>query len=213
MKYSKDGVVSFDEKTHSYFNGSKRLTSVTQYIKQFKPVFDSDLIASKYAKKHNLIKEDVLKMWSDKASESCEMGTVVHKIFEDYILNNPVDINNDYVKSKIAIKFIEDYFLSKRLIPVETEYIVYNDHLAGQVDCIAKNNNNEYFIIDWKTNKQINFQNKWQKMLNDYSYLDDCNYNHYSIQLSKYKEMCSEYVIKDCFIVHLKEDDYQIIKA
>lgn len=213
MKYSKDGKVSFCEKTHSYFIGEKRLKSVTKYISEFKPKFDSELIASKYAEKHGLKKDYVLKMWKDKANMSCEMGTFIHSIFEDYILGNDVIIDEKYPKYKAALKFINDFFKSGRLIPIETEYIVYNNKLAGQVDCIAKNNKGDHFIFDWKTNEQIKFNNTWQKMIGKFNYLDDCNFNHYSIQLNKYKSMCNEYNIKSSYIVHLGLDDYEIIKV
>lgn len=213
MKYSKDGMVVFNEDNHTYFLGDKKLTSVTQYISKYKPVFDSDLIAGKYAKKHNLIKEDVLKMWKEKGEKACDMGSFVHQIFEDYILGLHIAVRSDYVKCLVAKKFIKDFFKSGRLIPVETEYIVYNNELAGQIDCIVKNEFGHHFILDWKTNSEIKYENSWQSMLGKYSDLDDCSFNHYSIQLNKYKELCTEYDIKGCFIVHLMDEDYKIIKT
>lgn len=213
MKYSKDKVVSFDEKKHVYRINDKKLTSVTEYISKYKTYFDSELIAGKYAKKHNLKKEDVLAMWKEKGEQSCIMGSFVHKIFEDYILGNEMEINEEYLKCNVAKKFIDDCFKSGRLIPVETEYIVYNDELAGQIDCIVKNTKGDYFILDWKTNSTISYENRWQNMTDKYSHLEDCSFNHYSLQLGLYKQMCKEYEIKDCFIVHLKEDDYEFIKV
>lgn len=213
MKYSKDGVVLFNEDSHTYFLGDKKLTSVTQYISKYKPIFDSERIAYKYAKKHGLTKEFVLEMWKYKAEEACKMGTFIHKIFEDFILGKKLVLNSSYSKCFTAEKVIKDLFLTGRLTPIETEYIVYNKELAGQVDCIAKNNKEEYFILDWKTNSEIKYNNIWQKMLGKYSDLDDCSFNHYSIQLEKYKELCVEYDIKDCYIIHLKDRDYDIIKT
>lgn len=211
MKYSKDGKVKFDESSHTYWLGDKKLTSVTTYISKYKAFFDSDAISEKYARKHGRTKEDVLLEWKQKADASCEMGTFIHAIFEDYILGNEIKTSDDYPKSKVAIKIIDDLFKTNRLTPVETEYIVYNDELAGQIDCIAKNHQNEYFILDWKTNKEIKFDNRWQSMTGRFSHLDDCSFNHYSLQLNTYKSMCKEYNIKSCFIVHLEEDNYKII--
>jgi len=213
MKYSKDKKVFFNDKYHTYSIGNKKLMSVTKYISQFKIPFDSDRIAGKYAKKHKLIKSEVLKMWRDKGSKAATMGTFIHKIFEDFILGNELDVNKDYPKYDTAKKIIVDLFLSNKLQPIETEYIVYNNKYAGQVDCIARDTNSNYYILDWKTNEKINFSNKWQSMTGKYSHLDDCSYNHYSIQLSMYKSMCKEYDIKDCFIVHLKENSYELIKS
>lgn len=211
MKYSKDGKVKFDESTHTYWLGEKKLTSVTSFVSKFKQPFEADIIAEKYAKKHNLKKEDVLSEWKKKGEESCEMGTFIHNIFENYILGNKINISEKYPKCNIALKIIDELFKSERLTPVETEFIVYNNELAGQIDCIAKNKNEEYFILDWKTNNEIRFNNRWQKMLYDFSDLDDCSFNHYSLQLNTYKKMCKDYDIKKCFIVHLKDDSYQII--
>ncbi len=171
-----------------------------------------DKIAGKYAEKHNLIKAEVIKMWKEKGHKAATMGTFIHKIFEDYINGNSIELSKDYIKSKVAEKIIKELFMSGRLEPIETEYIVYNDKYAGQVDCIVKSSKGEYFIFDWKTNSEIKYENRWQKMLGKYSELDDCSFNHYSIQLNMYKSMITEYDIKDCFIIHLKENDYDIIK-
>ena len=213
-KTSKDGRVVFYEDTHSYYlDGETKLTSITQYISRFKAPFDSDLIAGKYAKKHGLVKEDVLKEWKDKGEESCKVGTFVHSIFEDYINEKPLITNSEYPKCQIALLIIDELFKSKRLTPVETELIVYNSEYAGQIDCIAKNDKGEYFILDWKTNKEIKMSNKWQTMLGKYQNLDDCSFNHYSIQLDCYKNMCKEYDIKGCYIVHLDNDSYELIET
>lgn len=211
-KLSKDKKVAFYEDSHSYFLGKKRLESITKYISRFKPFFDKEKISKAYAKKHGLKQEEVLADWDRKAKESCAMGTYIHSIFENYILGRTIETNN-YPKCEIALQIISDLFVSNRLKPIETEYIVYNNKYAGQVDCIAVNENKEYFILDWKTNSEIKKSNGWQDMTGEYDYLEDCNYNHYSIQLRAYQKMCKEYKIKDCYIVHLKDDSYELIKC
>ena len=212
-KTSKDGRVVFYEDTHTYYlDDKKKLTSITKYISKFKSVFDSDLIATKYAKKHKLKKEDVLKMWKDKGDKSRKEGTFIHSIFEDYILGNHIKVN-DNPKSQVALLVIDELFKSKKLTPVECELIVYNEKYAGQIDCIAKNQKGDYFIIDWKTNESIKTENRWQRMKGKYDKLDCCNFNHYSIQLDCYKKMCKEYEIKGCYIVHLDIDSYDVIKT
>lgn len=212
-KYSNDKRVVFYEDSHSYFLEGKKLTSITQYISKFKTPFDRERISLDYAKKHNRTQKDVLAEWDKKAKDSTDMGSFVHKMFEDYIDNKPIETKEEYHKCKIALDIIEDVFKSKRLIPVSTELIVYNETYAGQIDCIAKNEKGEHFILDWKTNKKIDHSNYWQSMKGIFSHLDDCSINHYSIQLRAYQKMCKEYDIKDCFIVHLNDDGYEIIKA
>jgi hypothetical protein len=212
-KYSKDGKVCFNPENHTYFIGDKQLTSVTTYLSQFKNKFDSELIATKYAKKNGLNKLDVLKEWKDKAELSAKNGTICHSIFENYILNDVIELPGIAPKEKVAKKFINDYFERGLLIPVETEMIVYDENLAGQIDCIAKNKSGEYFILDWKTNNKIDKTNYNKFMLGDYDIYPDANYYHYSLQLSLYRKMCKEYDIKNCFIIHLDIDNYEVIEC
>ena len=214
MKLSKDGVVKFEESTHTYWNKDKKLLSVTSYLSQFKNVFDKEKVSFFYAKKHGLKQDEVLEEWDRKGKEACTMGTAVHLVFDKYIEGKGILKTGDYPKEEIAELFINEIFKTNRLTPVETEYIVYNDTLAGQVDCIAKNDKGEYYILDWKTNTEIkkdSFKN--QKMLGEYSHYPDCSFYHYKIQLNTYKGMCKEYDIKGCFVVHLDVDTYSIIKV
>lgn len=228
MKYSNDKRVSFDENTHSYFLDKKRLESVTTFISRFKNKFDSEYWSEKIALRDNKTKEQVLKEWNEKAKKSCEIGTAIHKIFEEYILGNFclihneinidfVDLDLEYIldflpKSKVAIKFIKDFFESKRLIPIYTEYIVYNDFLAGQVDLICKDKYNNYYILDFKTNKKIEV-NHYNKYLNDkLKDIPDSTFYHYSLQLSIYKKMIN-LDIKNMFLIHITDKEYKFIEC
>lgn len=57
MKYSKDGIVSFDHEKHIYRKGGKILKGVTGLIGSYKNYFDKELESTKYAEKHGLVKE------------------------------------------------------------------------------------------------------------------------------------------------------------
>ena len=216
IKYSDDKRVIFREEDHSYtLDGNKRLTSITQYISKFKAPFDKDRISKQYAKKHGRTQEDVLSEWQKKADDACTMGTYIHSLFEDFIDGKELtEINDiDYPKSKVAIEVINDLFISGRLIPVATELIVYTDEYAGQIDCIAKDKDGKHYIIDWKTNKEIKRSNHWQSMNGKFGVFDDCNFNHYSIQLRAYQSMCKQFDISDCYICHINETGYELIRA
>jgi len=212
-KYSKDGKVCFNPENHTYFIGDKQLTSVTTYLSQFKNKFDSDLIAERFSKKNNLNKLDVLKKWKDKAELSAKNGTICHSIFENYILNDEIILPGIAPKENIVKKFINDYFERGLLIPVESELIVYDENLAGQIDCIVKNKIGEHFILDWKTNNKIEKESYNKYMLGKYSNYPDSNFYHYSLQLTLYQKMCIEYDIKKCFIIHIDLHDYKIIEC
>lgn len=228
MKYSNDKSVVFDSESHTYTKKDKKLISVTTFIHKFKNEFDSDYWSKKIALRDNKTQEEILKQWSDKAKKSCEIGTAIHKIFEDYankeysILNNefefnflelPIDYTIEFIeKSKIAVKFINDFFETKRLIPIHTEYIVYDDNLAGQIDMICKDKKNNYYIIDFKTNEKIETNSYGKKLKDIFSDIDDSTFYHYSLQLSIYKQMFDK-DIKGMFLIHITKDKYELIEC
>ena len=96
-KYSKDNRVVFNQENHSYFLGDKKLISVTTILSKFKNEFDSDYWSKKIAERENTTQEIILKKWKDKAFKSTEIGTAIHKIFEDYVNNNYSVLNERLV--------------------------------------------------------------------------------------------------------------------
>ena len=73
------------------------------------------------------------------------------------------------------------------------EHMVYlkSTGICGQSDLVEVVNG-KVNIIDYKTNKEIktegftNWEGITEKMLDPISHLDDCNFNHYALQLSIY---------------------------
>lgn len=212
LKFSKDRRVSFNPESHTYLLGEKPLIGVTTLISRYKNKFDAEAVAIKFAAKHGIDKDELLAKWKKAGEESREQGTAVHKVFEDYILKESVELTGQS-KEKVALKFIEDIFKTYRLTPLEAEMIVYNDTIASQIDCIAQNQKGEIFILDWKTNKEISRNGYNKFMLYPFDPYPDACFYHYSLQLSIYKKLCTEYKIKDAFIVHIADNAYQIIKA
>jgi hypothetical protein len=90
--------------------------------------------------------------------------------------------------------FQPDFNLANNTI--YTEFMVWDEEsricgMADEVECI----NNTINVNDHKTNKEIKKQGFYvanvgrERMLPPVSHLDDCNWNHYSIQLSLYMYM------------------------
>lgn len=214
LKYSSDGLVSFDAEKHVYYKGETRLQGVTSWIAQYKNTFDSERISKAYALKHGLKQEDVLKKWKDESDLSKIAGTSCHDVFENFHKTGLIISKGIYPKEKSAVKFIEDMFINdSRLIPIDAEVIVYNDTIASMIDMVCRNDKHEYFIFDWKTNKKIvkdAFNNA--KMKYPFDRFPDANYFHYSMQVAIYKHLYKVYPIKECFIVHLTDDGYEIIR-
>ena len=228
MKYSIDKKVIFNNLNHSYLLNNNKLLSVTSLISKYKNKFDEDFYSKKIALKENKTQEEILLKWKKKSIKSCEIGTGIHKIFEDYTLNNYNFLNNNlnfnYYKlndeflldfenlKNISLKFINDFFINKRLIPIHTEHIVYNDFLAGQIDMICKDLNNNFYILDFKTNYKIEYKSYNKKMLGVFNKYNDSNFYHYSLQLSIYKKLFKQ-KIKDLYIIHITNNNYYFIKC
>jgi len=76
---------------------------------------------------------------------------------------------------------------------VELKLILPKFRLAGTADQIIITPEKKVICRDHKTNIEIKTENKYQKMLHCCSHLDDCNANHYYLQLSLYLYMLEQF--------------------
>ena len=94
------------------------------------------------------------------------------------------------------------------------EKIVFSKDLeiAGTIDILALDKkDNKYDLIDWKTSKKIEMNAYGGKVGTKIatSNIPDCNYYHYTLQLSLYRYLLERYYglkIRNMIIAHLKED-------
>ena len=75
-------------------------------------------------------------------------------------------------------------------------------------------NTNEYVLIDSKTSKRIDMNSfKGKKGIKkETSKIEDCNYNHYALQLSLYRYILEGYYninVTRQLVAHLKDDGVQ----
>ena len=208
-----DEKIKLDKETHSYSLINKMditFTSVTTYIDYFFEKFDAEKVAkklvAKYPKYENRTVESLLEEWD----KSAKYGTIVHDEIENWIKNN---VEPKELKSINGKKWLHAY-QTKSDIEVMSEVIIYSEELqiAGTVDILAKDNKTgEFVIIDWKTSKKINkVSYKHKTGTHDVSKnIMDCNFSHYSLQLSLYRYILEEYYnlkVRNQVIVHLKDD-------
>ncbi len=192
MSNTKEKPVTFDPVAHKYFltGTDKRLISSTQLIHKFVNPFDpTGEITRKYALKHNKTVQEVIEMWRVINEESCTYGTNVHTEMEEYINTGEVRESEykDYVEQ---FKAYREANIKGKLF---SEVMVYSieEMVAGMVDLIEKVENNTINIYDFKTNKELKFKSfGGEKMKYGLWYLEDCNFNHYQIQLSLYAYLC-----------------------
>ena len=110
---------------------------------------------------------------------------------------------------------------------VYPEYLISREspdgvlRIAGQIDLLVKQGN-DITIIDYKTNKEIKqhsfFDSKSRKTIRmkyPLGNLEDCNYYHYTLQLSTYAWMLQKFnpnfKIKDLIMVHFDHSGNQTV--
>jgi len=210
----------FDPEPHTYTKNGKNFKSVTTVIDEYTQEFDSDSISRKVAERDGLPQDEVLAKWAVARDYSCVLGTEMHLYIETFLMHNRKIETITGIEDRIIEfhKFWGKY--SEILEIVDSEVMVYDEEsqVAGTIDCIARNKKSgEYIILDWKTNKEIKESNRWQNMNSPFGHLEDCNFNHYSLQISVYCE-----ILKKAFpdmkteigrlVYFPREKDYKILK-
>lgn len=198
--------IQFKEEGHIYESiddAGIEWTSVTSFVGMFKPKFDAKAQAKKSSKNkrskwYNMSVREILDAWEGETQRAIKLGNFYHNQREADLLNFKT-IEREGVEVPI-IKPIYDEATGAKIARVQKlEEGVYPEHmvylksigLCGQADLVEVVNG-VVNILDYKTNKEIktkgftNWEGITSKMYNPVNHLDDCNYNHYNLQLSIY---------------------------
>lgn len=192
-------------------NDGHRLTSVTKFVAQYHKPFDPIAVAESLSKKTGLTPEHYLNEWR----ESADNGIMVHKQIENSLINGTNEYEYiDKIKECILIA-LANAGLKNGL--QEVERIAFNEKydLAGIADYVIFNKHEKKFITaDFKTTKKLRMIGyRGEKMLEPFSTLDDCNYNHYQLQLNAYAlmiEIETGYKCVGRYIIHANGADSEI---
>lgn len=227
-------MILFDEKKHTYYHTGlkKYLKSVTTRLKDIQNPFKEDYYSKYKAKEYGIAQEEVLRYWEYLRVVGTIKGSIVHNYLEkrwfgkiaDYesmipriIFSLPtyeqlIFLNNLRTCITYAENFITDAL--ERFEPLEAEKIVYNDKYAGQIDLLVYDKViQDRRIIDYKTDKAIEYFNKFDNLKEPFSHLSNCNYNKYCLQTSCYNYL--EGLTANPIIIHINEnsENYNVIKA
>lgn len=201
-------AIVFKPETHSYTsidpNENISWTSVTSVISKFKKPFDADAIALKSSKNkkgkwYGMTPEAIKEAWKNESQKAMNLGTWYHNQRERDLLSCETISREDIIIPVFkpiesdGIKKAPDQKLGDGIYP---EHMVYlkSAGLCGQADRVEIVNG-KVNIYDYKTNKEIKAESyvNWEgisdRMLDPLSHLDDCNLNHYALQLSFYMYM------------------------
>lgn len=205
-------LITLDIENHQYTlteNPDIRFISCTTLVSQYFSEFDALKIATKLTNSHpkynHMKPHELMSEWDDARDE----GTFAHKELEEYITLGKKPV---MPKSRSGVEWLNNHIdLSGEIYP---ELIVFSEELgiAGTVDLLVYNTLTEkYDIYDWKTNKSID-EYGWggKRGTKPATYhLPDCNFYHYSLQLSMYKYLLENFhdvEIGNLTLLHLRKD-------
>lgn len=198
-------MIKFEEKGHKYTNVDPaddfQWVSVTKLIGQFKEKFDAPKVAERCSKGKNpkyagKSPEEILELWDRERDRSTDLGSWYHNQRERDMLQFKTltrdGIELPIVKPDIdqGRKFAQSQKLDAGVYP---ELLVYlrSASICGQADRV-KIVNNTVNVYDFKTNKEIKrkgyefWDGTKKMMLGPVKHLEDCEFNHYALQLSVY---------------------------
>ena len=202
--------IYFNAKDHSYksLEAEEKIDwiSVTTLVSHFKKPFDAKKIAEKVSKNkrskwYGIEPKKIQEIWEAEADRAVTLGTYYHNQREEDLCalasiereGKTVPIIAPVPLTESGIKMAPSQKLEEGVYP---EHMVYlkSAGICGQSDLVEVVNG-KVNIIDYKTNKEIktesfvNWEGASDKMMFPIDNLDDCNFNHYAIQLSVYMYM------------------------
>jgi hypothetical protein len=199
--------IQFKSEYHTYTNvvTDEKYCSGTRFISHFHKEFNPDEIAYNLITNHwkyierfeGMETKEAVEILKAEWAKRAEIGNYVHDILEKYMKGNevidssmPQSHNDRITQLIIAYDKLE---LKKQYANYEfyPELLVFNDEykIAGQSDLVLFNKHNKTFIVyDYKTNQKGISKKAFggATMYDPISHLADCNYIHYTLQLSLY---------------------------
>lgn len=149
----------------------------------------------------------ILANWEENRISSSGLGTDMHQAIEDYIVSGkPLP---DNIECLYFTNF-HNSMLAKGYIPFRSEQIVFDIDLdiAGSADMMyttkewLKEKPTRVYLIDWKRSKEIRQRSFYTYQDGEKIYkvgkgvcsrLEDCNLQHYTLQLNMYKYLLEKH--------------------
>lgn len=190
----KHEYLSIDEEPINWISGTK-------LVSKFKQPFDSNQAEksskNKKSKWFGMNPETIKEIWKAEGDRSIELGNFYHDQRETDLCSLETMEIREFELPIIKPLFIEgikhapNQILTPGIYP-EHLVMLKSAGIIGQSDRVDVFPDDYVDIHDYKTGKEIktkgytNWEGKVSKMLSPIAHLDDCNFNHYSIQLSLY---------------------------
>ena len=214
-----DKDIKLVEPGHKYIlsdNPDIKFRSVTEIVGEFFEPFDQIAVAEKLVASHPKYRmmsvEDLISMWDEKRDFGTKIHNEIETCLNDSDYPDKIDFYQYDVKTRYALDWLRQHDLKYDLdIYPEVKVFSSEVNIAGSIDVLLYNKNTDsYTIVDWKTSRKIDtkgFKNK-KGTHSITKELQDCNFVHYSFQLSFYRYLLEEYYglkISNQIIAHISD--------
>lgn len=195
-------MIDYDDSTHTYSYRGRRYLSATQLIEWFSHEFKSEEQAEQFAYRHGQTKEHWLKEWDETRKKALDRGNQLHNLREDIVRNRAFDVIGGV---PFRVRNIEQYPQAKLIqlpdgVYPEMKLWRHDFGIAGRSDkiifhTIPVTGPRVAHIQDYKTNRFIRMRSWLDSHGNRLMmkvpliHLEDCDWNHYQLQLSLYQYM------------------------
>jgi len=219
----------FDKDLHKYFHpkdktGNAEFISVTTLVERF---FQFDILRyiQKEAEKLNRDEEELFREFQALRDEAAVLGTELHLQIEKYLKGEEYDVES-LIEFKYFLNFVKEKIVPKGLTFSEAEKKIFYPkfNVAGTVDCLFKNSDGKFVMVDWKRSKKLIVEGTNQPDKRGFQIdieglmdLNTSSYYRYCIQQNIYKYILEqEYniIISDMVlaVLHEKYSNYHTIK-
>lgn len=224
--HPRDSRIQFEEEGHKYFIDDRPASasgyiSTTTLVHKLFPAFDADVVIAKMRtskrwgdSKYNGLTDDEIKLlWDKNRSAAASAGTQMHANLELYANDQPHD--TDTKEFQLFESFVRD---NPDLKPYRSEWLIFDEEsgISGSVDMVYTTGDGEFVLCDFKRSKEIRRWNPWEKGCSPTTEgLDNCNYNHYSLQLGIYTAILEKnygITIRESFLLVLHPDQDTYLK-
>jgi len=218
----------YDKDLHKYFHpkdktGNAEFISVTTLVERF---FQFDILRyiEREAEKLNRDEEELFREFQALRDEAAVLGTELHLQIENYY--NKKSFDDSLKEFKYFLDFEKEKIVPRGLTFSEAEKKIFYPkfNVAGTVDCLFKNSDGKYVMVDWKRSKKLIVEGTNQPDKRGFQIdieglmdLNTSSYYRYCIQQNIYKYILEqEYniIISDMVlaVLHEKYSNYHTIK-
>lgn len=196
-RHERDHNVKYNDESHTYRVEYNVIISVTKLVHICFPEFNKDIVAEKKSLIVGKTKEEVIKEWETLAKK----GSDYHKMIENYLNSQSTACHSGFLE-------YHEELLAKGWEPFRTEMTIWGGEIAGTVDAIYQHKDTKKFLIlDWKHCRKI-YKTSVDNTKGYYflDHLENCNYNHYMLQIGIYRHILEKYYnfdVEDAYVVNI----------